>query len=293
MKSRPDVWSVGLVMVDDLYVEGQPRTPGLLGGGAAYACVGAAYAGARAGLVTRAGAGIHTETLAHLQQLGLVLAVKQVAAPSIHESVYVSASRETVFELEQGSGTYEGTCPRPSDFTSDLAPDQCVHIAPMPVPYQAEWVAAAAEARSMITLDPHTDDSAADPDAYTDLIPACTAFLPSALESERLAGPDHEQAARDYVAAGARMAVVKLGHEGCVVATGTDVTFVPAQPVRRPVDTTGAGDAFCGAFAAAVAQGRSAVEAARVAVRAGAHMVQHAGAVAGFDGLPSKPVPRH
>ena len=292
MKSRPDVWSVGLVMVDDLYVEGQPRTPGLLGGGAAYACVGAAYAGARAGLVTRAGAGIHTETLAHLQQLGLVLAVKQVAAPSIHESVYVSASRETVFELEQGSGTYEGTCPRPSDFTSDLAPDQCVHIAPMPVPYQAEWVAAAAEARSMITLDPHTDDSAADPDAYTDLIPACTAFLPSALESERLAGPDHEQAARDYVAAGARMAVVKLGHEGCVVATGTDVTFVPAQPVRRPVDTTGAGDAFCGAFAAAVAQGRSAVEAARVAVRAGAHMVQHAGAVAGFDGLPSKPVPR-
>ena len=280
-------------MVDDLYVEGQPRTPGLLGGGAAYACVGAAYAGARAGLVTRAGAGIHTETLAHLQQLGLVLAVKQVAAPSIHESVYVSASRETVFELEQGSGTYEGTCPRPSDFTSDLAPDQCVHIAPMPVPYQAEWVASAAEARSMITLDPHTDDSAADPDAYTDLIPACTAFLPSALESERLAGPDHEQAARDYVAAGARMAVVKLGHEGCVVATGTDVTFVPAQPVRRPVDTTGAGDAFCGAFAAAVAQGRSAVEAARVAVRAGAHMVQHAGAVAGFDGLPSKPVPRH
>ncbi|MCE2529718.1 MAG: bifunctional hydroxymethylpyrimidine kinase/phosphomethylpyrimidine kinase [Acidimicrobiia bacterium] len=292
MRSRPDVWSVGLVMVDDLYVEGQPRTSGLLGGGAVYACVGAAFAGARAGLVTRAGAGIHTETLAHLQQLGLVLAVKQVAAPSIHERVYVSASRETVFELEQGSGTYEGTCPRPSDFTSDLAPDQCVHIAPMPVPYQAEWVAAAAEAGSMITLDPHTDDSAADPDAYTDLIPACTAFLPSALESERLAGPDHEQAARDYVAAGARMAVVKLGHEGCVVATGTDVTFVPAQPVRGPVDTTGAGDAFCGAFAAAVAQGRSAVEAARVAVRAGAHMVQHAGAVAGFDGLPSKPVPR-
>ena len=52
MKSRPDVWAVGLVMVDDLYVEGEPRTPGLLGGGAAYACVGATNAGARAGLVT-------------------------------------------------------------------------------------------------------------------------------------------------------------------------------------------------------------------------------------------------
>ena len=72
-----------------------------------------------------------------------------------------------------------------------------------------------------------------DPDACDHLIPACTAFLPSALESERLAGPDHEQAARDYVAAGARMAAVKLGHEGCVVATGTGVTFVPAQTATR------------------------------------------------------------
>ena len=75
-------------------------------------------------------------------------------------------------------------------------------------------------------------------------------FAAKRLESERLAGPDHEQAARDYVAAGARIAVVKLRHVGCVVATGTDVTFVPARTVHRPVDTTGAGDASCGAFAA-------------------------------------------
>ena len=259
---------------------------GLLAGGAAYACVGAAYAGARAGLVTRAGAGIDPDALAQLQRRGLVLDVKQVAAPSIHERVYVSAARETVYEWEGGSGDYEGTCPRPGDFTPDLAPDQCVHIAPMPVRYQAEWIAFAAEARSMIILDPHTDDAAADPDAYTHLIPECTAFLPSALESERIAGPDHEQAARDYVAAGARIAAVKLGQEGCVVATGTDVTHVPARTVSRPVDTTGAGNAFCGAFAAAVAQGRSAVEAAQVAVRAGAHMVRHAGTVAALDGLP-------
>jgi len=290
---RPDVWSVGLIMVDDLYVEGEPRAMGLLAGGAAYACVGVAYAGARAGLVARAGAGIDPDALAQLEERGLVLEVKRVAAPSIHERVYVSAARETVYEWEPGSGDYEGTCPRPGDFTSDLAPDQCVHIAPIPVRYQAEWIALAAEARSMNVLDPHTEDAAADPDAYTDLIPECTAFLPSALESERLAGPDHEQAARHYVAAGARIAAVKLGPEGCVVATATNVTHIPAQTVHRPTDTTGAGNAFCGAFAAAVAQGRSAVEAAQVAVRAGAHMVQHAGTVAALDALPPKPGPRH
>ena len=122
MKSRLDAWAVGLVMVDDLYAEGEPRTLGLLGGGAAYACVGATYAGARAGLVTRAGTGTDTDTPAHLQQCGVVLDVKRVPARSIHERVHVSATRETMFELERGSGTYEGTCPRPSDFTLGLAP---------------------------------------------------------------------------------------------------------------------------------------------------------------------------
>ena len=70
------------------------------------------------------------------------------------------------------------------------------------------------------------------------------------LESEHLAGPDHERAARDYVAAGAWFAAVKLRHVGCVVATGTDVTHIPVRTVHRPVDTTGAGDASYGAFAA-------------------------------------------
>ena len=102
----------------------------------------------------------------------------------------------------------------------------------------------------MITLDPHTDDAATNPDTYTNLVADCTAFLPSALENEHLAGPDHEQAARDYDAAGAWIAAVKLRHVGCVVATGTDVTFIPVRTVHRPVDTTGAGDASCGAFAA-------------------------------------------
>ena len=104
-----------------------------------------------------------------------------------------------------------------------------MHIAPIPVRYQAEWIAFATGARSMIVLDPHTEDAAADPDAYADLIPECTAFLPSALESERIAGPDHEQAARDYVAAGARIAAVKLGREGCVVATASECDPHPSS----------------------------------------------------------------
>lgn len=50
---------------------------------------------------------------------------------------------------------------------------------------------------------------------------------------------------------------------------------VPAHRVR---DTTGAGDAFCGALAAALAQGRDRAAAMEAALAAGAAAVQHHGA---------------
>lgn len=49
-------------------------------------------------------------------------------------------------------------------------------------------------------------------------------------------------------------------------------------PTHRVRDTTGAGDAFCGALAAALADGASRAEAMEVALAAGAEAVQHHGA---------------
>jgi ribokinase len=50
------------------------------------------------------------------------------------------------------------------------------------------------------------------------------------------------------------------------------------------VDSTGAGDAFCGALAAALAEGRSLAEAVRRAVAGGALATTHVGA---REGMPS------
>ncbi len=48
--------------------------------------------------------------------------------------------------------------------------------------------------------------------------------------------------------------VVTLGADGCVYATPTDTAWVPAPQVTV-VDTTGAGDTFCGVLAARLAGG--------------------------------------
>jgi ribokinase len=53
---------------------------------------------------------------------------------------------------------------------------------------------------------------------------------------------------------------------------------LPAEPVDQVVDTTGAGDAFCGALAAALAGGADDEQALRVALAAGADAVRRPGA---------------
>ena len=76
------------------------------------------------------------------------------------------------------------------------------------------------------------------------------------------------------MALGAKGAIVTLGGQGCVVADGGHVEHVPAYPVREIVDTTGAGDVFNGALAAALADGAELIEAARFGAAAAALSVQ-------------------
>jgi ribokinase len=71
--------------------------------------------------------------------------------------------------------------------------------------------------------------------------------------------------------------VITLGEHGARIGE----ELVPAFPAT-PVDTTGAGDAFCAAFAVALAEGASDLDAVRWGCAAGAHMVEHPGVIPGM-----------
>jgi ribokinase len=77
--------------------------------------------------------------------------------------------------------------------------------------------------------------------------------------------------------------VVTLGEAGCLVAEGDTVTAYPAAPAPMIVDTVGAGDAFAGGLAAALAAGRSLAGAVGAALAAAADSLGHAGARRGAD----------
>jgi ribokinase len=106
-------------------------------------------------------------------------------------------------------------------------------------------------------------------------------LVPNRGELEALVGRagDPVELARGLEAA--RAVVVTLGSEGAVVVEGDLVERTPAPKVDA-VDTTGAGDAFCGALAQALDAGADLVEAARWAVRAAAASVATLGAQGGL-----------
>ena len=79
---------------------------------------------------------------------------------------------------------------------------------------------------------------------------------------------DWEGASERLQAMGPRNVVITLGASGALARFGTDRVRL-GVPAVTVVDTTGAGDALCGAFAAALARGDSPAAALRIGVAAG------------------------
>ena len=74
------------------------------------------------------------------------------------------------------------------------------------------------------------------------------------------------------------LAVVTRSEKGSIVLDGTATHEVPAFPVDRVIDTTGAGDLFASGFLAGMARGAGYVVCARLGALAAAEIIQHLGA---------------
>jgi ribokinase len=111
-------------------------------------------------------------------------------------------------------------------------------------------------------------------------------LTPNESEAARLTGgvADAEAAAFELLARGVRTVVVTLGAQGVLACSGATSLRV-AAPAVTAIDTTGAGDAFNGALAVALGEGRSLTDALRFATAAGALTCTRRGAQ---DALPTR-----
>lgn len=103
------------------------------------------------------------------------------------------------------------------------------------------------------------------------IYPLCDYVTPNETEAEELTGikvasiDDARRAADSLLGKGVGAVIVTLGEKGALLHTGNRSEHVPAISAGSVVETTGAGDAFNGGLAAALAKGVEPLEAVRFA----------------------------
>jgi sugar/nucleoside kinase (ribokinase family) len=198
--------------------------------------------------------------------------------PTVRNVVRYDAAGHRIWELVLGDAHFENLSVHPADVPDTTLTAAGILHCGMALNAQlalSAWLRQHTEAR--IYFDPQEDYLAGNESALLDAVRACDVFLPSQIEATTLAGTsDLNAAAAAFLALGPAAVVIKLAEAGCLVATREhpEPTAVPADVVE-PVDSTGAGDAFCGAFAAehlrsgdVDAAAKAGASAARIAVGA-------------------------
>ena len=156
----------------------------------------------------------------------------------------------------------------------------------IPVGTSIRAAAIARAAGASVILNPAPAHQPVGPffDLQPDQEPYLDWLIANEIEAEMLSGMrvsdlnGARQAARALLARGVRRGVVvTLGQQGALAVTPQVERHGPAFQVTS-VDPTGAGDAFCGAWAVAMAEGMPVEEALRFSNAAGAVCVTQAGA---------------
>ena len=163
----------------------------------------------------------------------------------------------------------------------DAAPDGVLVVdVESPPAIVAAALASAKRAGIRTILDPSPADRVTD-----EMLAAADHVTPDHLEAGQLVGIDvssveaAQRAGLELIDRGAGTAHVKLGGGGCVVMSHELSAVIDAARVR-PVDTTGAGDAFAAGLAWTLLDGCDSVEATRFAVAAATYAVGIYGAQA-------------
>ncbi|MFK4760920.1 ribokinase [Microbacterium sp. ZW T5_45] len=209
---------------------------------------------------------------------GVRLRVGESARPTGTAFVMVADGGENAIVVVPGANGDESLLRREADAAvAELAQGDVVLgqlEIPLPVVRSAFRGARDRGATTILNAAP----SAALPDGLLDAVDILVVNQHECLD---LAGPEFSdvEAAASVLAATVPTVVVTLGEEGALLHSGGAVQRVEAFPVDT-VDTTAAGDTFCGALAARLAAGDDLQVAVRFASAAAALCVQRAGASA-------------
>ena len=178
------------------------------------------------------------------------------------------------------SGANGRLSPADIDAAADVIAGASILMMQLEVPVETVTYAARLAKNSGVTVVLNPAPAPATP-LPVDLLENVDILIPNRTELEMLSGCDCSESVTDAVAAmsdiGVGALVVTLGSKGALICRDGQSRLVPAFKVK-PVDTTAAGDTFCGALCVALAEGRTLDEAVIFGNRAASITVTRAGA---------------
>ena len=281
-----DVYVIGSVNVDlvvraeSLPGPGETVTGGTFerhgGGKSANQAVAAARQGAAVRMVGAVGDDeLGEEAVAQLEAEGIdVSAVQRLTtAPTGVALIAVDAAGEN--QIAVASGANADLSPAAVEAALAGAAAGGVALIGLEVPDAAVLAGARAARAAGLEVVLNPAPARPLPDELLALSPVLT---PNGGEAAALAGEDDpEAAARALSERSGAAVVVTVGADGALLVEDGAVERIPAPRVEA-VDTTGAGDAFNGALAAALAGGAALADAVRAAVAVAAESVRKPGA---------------
>lgn len=250
---------VGNLTIDDVVLPDGVTHMGSLGGNSVHAATAARVNDALTTLVARKGADFPESAVSRLAEAGIdVTHLCSVDGPTVRNWVIYETDGRRHWCYRTDPDRSRQVAPRPADLSAALLNQATVvHLAAMPLPNAEALVThiRAVNPRAVITLDTHEDWIEGYQDRLLALGRQVDVFIPSREELAVLTGssePDGGVAA--LADRGFDRAVIKAGADGAFVLNAGRILHVPAA-VASVADTTGAGDAFCGALAAGLARG--------------------------------------
>ncbi|MEL5957322.1 ribokinase [Streptomyces sp. CLV115] len=246
------------------------------GGKGANQAVAAATMGAATHLVAKVGGDANgLKALANLRgaSVGVDTVITETSAPTGQALVMVDPDGENSIAVISGANALLSAQdvtdaltvlqPQAADviLTSGEVPLPCLQAVAGSLPPGTRWVHNAAPAGILPAW----------PEEHRPLL------VVNEVEARQLTGAADARAAARTLAEEASGAVVTLGGDGVLVAEEGRCEHLPA-PTVTVVDTTGAGDVFCGTLAAELAHGSPLTRAAAAAATAGAFAVTALGA---------------
>jgi ribokinase len=271
MSESPTLICVGNLTVDEAVSPTGERVESV-GGDALFAALAASVAGGHPVVLAPLGTDAPPALLAAIRSAGTDPgSLPRRDLPVVRNVIRYDDGGGRVWELVLGEEHFEALSVHPSDVSSDVLTASGVLLSAMALGAQLE-LAAWLRTRTAATIyfDPQEDYIVGHEAALMDAVRACDVFLPSEVEAAALAGSsDLEVAAATFLGVGPRAVVIKRAAAGCLVATREHPkpVAIPTDVVV-PVDSTGAGDAFCGAFAVEHLRSGDAYAAARVGAAA-------------------------